>query len=89
MPADGLTCREFVELSTHYLEDALDASLREVVERHLHFCEGCRSYVSQERALSRLLRYHLRGHVAPADRLRALESFRAWKLQRASAGTSG
>jgi predicted anti-sigma-YlaC factor YlaD len=89
MPADRLTCREFVELSTDYLEDALEAPLHEAVERHLHDCVGCRTYLDQQHTLTRLLRRHLRGRMAPAERLRALESFRSWRRHRAVAGTSG
>lgn len=89
MPPRQLNCRELVELSTDYLEDALDAPWHEAIERHLHVCEGCRTYLSQQRAIPRLLRYHLHGCVAAGERLRALESFRAWQCHRAAAGTSG
>lgn len=89
MPPRPLNCRELVELCTDYLEDALDAPLREAVERHLHVCEGCRNYLSQQRAIPGLLRRHLRGRITAGERLRALESFCAWQRHRAAAGTSG
>jgi anti-sigma factor RsiW len=89
MPPRPLSCPEIVELSTDYLEDALDASVREAVELHLNVCDGCRAYISQQRAIPRLLHYHLRRKPSAAERLRAREAFRAWKRQRCTAGTSG
>jgi hypothetical protein len=89
MSARPLSCRELTELSTDYLEDALDAPLREAVELHLVVCGGCRSYLRQQRAIPWLLRHHLQRGPTAAERLRALETFRSWKRQRCPAGTSG
>jgi hypothetical protein len=42
-----LACREFVELVTVYLEDALDKSSADQVREHLLRCEGCSTYLDQ------------------------------------------
>jgi anti-sigma factor RsiW len=55
-----LDCMELVELVTDYLEGALDQERREMVEAHLHMCDGCKVYVEQMRET----REHL-SHVPP------------------------
>jgi Putative zinc-finger len=42
-----LTCREFVELVTDYLEDALGESSADRVREHLLCCEWCAAYLDQ------------------------------------------
>jgi hypothetical protein len=42
-----LTCREFVELVTDYLEDALGKSSADRVREHLLRCEWCTTYLDQ------------------------------------------
>ena len=44
-----LSCIEVVELVTAYLDDALGAADRERVEEHLVFCDGCSTYLEQNR----------------------------------------
>ncbi len=44
-----LTCREFVELVTDYLEGALDEDTRVRFEQHLVACPGCETYLQQMR----------------------------------------
>jgi hypothetical protein len=48
--ADKLTCREFVELVTDYLECALVNDVADRVDGHLLGCEGCTIYLAQMRA---------------------------------------
>lgn len=45
-----LQCREVVDILTDYLEGALPAERRVVLEQHLLFCDGCSAYVDQLRA---------------------------------------
>ena len=78
-----LTCREFVEVLTDYLEHALDPCERAEVERHLVICRGCSNYVEQMRSTIDLL-----GRIEPGDdggrhRQRLLSSFREWQAGRA------
>ena len=42
-----LTCQEFVELVTDYLEGALDEDTVRRFEEHLALCPGCKTYLSQ------------------------------------------
>jgi len=42
-----LTCQDFVELVTDYLEDALDPETRTRFEQHLAVCQGCETYLNQ------------------------------------------
>ncbi|TXI55219.1 anti-sigma factor family protein [Mycolicibacterium mageritense] len=46
---NAIVCKEFVEMVTDYLEGTLDNRTRAQVERHLHGCDGCRSYLQQFR----------------------------------------
>jgi len=50
-----LTCQDFVELVTDYLEGALDDDTVRRFEEHLALCAGCETYLSQmEETASRL-----------------------------------
>ena len=51
-----MSCEAFVELATDYLEEALPAQRKASFEQHMHFCEGCVTYLDQIRTTSRLLR---------------------------------
>jgi anti-sigma factor RsiW len=50
-----LTCIEFVELVTGYLDEALDAETWRRFAEHLPTCEGCRRYLNQHRLVIRTL----------------------------------
>ena len=45
--AAHLSCQEFVELVTDYLEDALDDATRARFEHHMGLCPGCEVYLRQ------------------------------------------
>ena len=49
MSADEIVCREFVELATEYLDDALPEPTLEIVEEHLAMCDWCREYLREIR----------------------------------------
>jgi anti-sigma factor RsiW len=42
-----MECREFVELVTAYLEDALTAAERARVDAHLSECDDCAAFLVQ------------------------------------------
>lgn len=42
-----LTCQEFVELVTKFLDGALDEELESRFVRHLSTCRGCEAYLDQ------------------------------------------
>ena len=50
LPADEVTCRQFVELVTDYFEGELQARTMSQVEEHLVMCDWCVTYVEQMRA---------------------------------------
>jgi anti-sigma factor RsiW len=80
---DHLTCREFVELLTDYLEGALDAGERAEVERHVVICRGCSNYAEQFRSTIELLGRLADAAPEPAAPPgAALAIFRAWQAGR-------
>jgi len=73
-----LSCIEVVELVTAYLDDALGAADRERVEEHLVFCDGCSTYLEQNRQTVALT-----GRLVPDDipaplRESLVAAFREW-----------
>ena len=45
-----LACREFVELVTDFLDEAVEESLGARIDNHLRLCEGCRNYLDEMRS---------------------------------------
>jgi anti-sigma factor RsiW len=77
-PGD-LTCQEFVELVTEYLEGTMPAFERARFAAHLSDCDYCVEYLEQMRQTIRTLGRLGEEHIAPATRNRMLETFRDWK----------
>ena len=79
---EHLTCREFVEILTDYLDGALEPAERADVERHLVICRGCSNYTEQMRSTIGLL--HRLADERPAEEQVAplLTLFRTWQAQR-------
>ena len=50
-----LTCQEFVELVTDYLEGALDEATANRFEQHMALCHGCDIYLNQMKETATLL----------------------------------
>jgi anti-sigma factor RsiW len=73
---DELTCKEFVELVTDYLEGALSADLRAQLEAHLQICDDCTLYLGQMRLTIAALRASTAGPLSSDVRERLLRSFR-------------
>jgi len=48
----SLACIELVELVTEYLDETLDASVRQRVDNHLALCPYCVTYVEQIRQVA-------------------------------------
>jgi len=57
-----LACKEFVELVTAYLDDALPDDVRAGVDEHLEVCDGCQNVLAQWRTL-----IDLAGQLTGAD----------------------
>jgi anti-sigma factor RsiW len=50
-----LTCQEFVELVTDYLDGSLDEDAASRFEQHLARCPGCDTYLNQMKETASLL----------------------------------
>ena len=55
-PLEAMTCRQFVEIVTDYLERQLDEARRLWTDEHLAGCDACRNYLAQMRATITALR---------------------------------
>jgi anti-sigma factor RsiW len=73
-----LSCAEFVELVTAYLEDALDDDTRTRFEDHLALCPGCVTYVDQFRETIDQLGDAPTPTLPPETEEQLLEAFRSW-----------
>lgn len=78
----GMTCRDFVELVTDYLEDRLDAEARARFEQHLAECPGCARYLDQIRASAGALGRLTLDTLSPDARAHLLDAFRTWRSAR-------
>jgi anti-sigma factor RsiW len=73
-----LTCQEFVELVTEYLDGVMPAADRARFEAHLSDCPYCTSYLEQMR-LTIQITGHLSEATLPAGiRDEMLQRFRDW-----------
>ena len=78
-----VTCRDFVELVTDFLEGALPADRVELVEEHLVICDPCKAYLDQIEATVAALPGAAEGEQLPAaTRESLLERFRTWSAGR-------
>jgi anti-sigma factor RsiW len=78
-PGETITCRQFVELATDYLEGRLPADERERFEDHLALCPGCQAYMDQMQATLRALGRIPEESLSPAAREELLHVFREWR----------
>jgi anti-sigma factor RsiW len=74
----ALTCREFVELVTDYLEGRLPPPERDRFEEHLAVCEGCEAYLDQMRQTVATLGRLPEEALSAEAREALLEAFRHW-----------
>jgi anti-sigma factor RsiW len=79
---EELTCAEFVEVVTDYLEGTLDRRSRRRFAAHLAECDGCEAYLEQIRATVAITG-SAREPLAPQTREALLRLYRSWQ---ASAG---
>ena len=81
-PLAELTCQEFVELVTDYLEGELPAAQRLRFEQHLAGCDGCAAYLSQMRKTIQLTGQLTEQQIEPEAKEKLLKIFRDWKQNR-------
>jgi anti-sigma factor RsiW len=79
---EHVTCHEFVEVLTDYLEDALDPSERAEIERHIVICRGCSHYMDQMRSTIDLLGRLAAEEPAGTQTEKLLGMFREWQVGR-------
>ena len=73
-----LTCEQFVELVTAYLDGALDAHTERRFVEHLAVCEGCDRYLDQMRVTVRAVGTLPPESLSAEARDRLLSAFREW-----------
>jgi anti-sigma factor RsiW len=81
-----MTCAEFVELVTAYLEGTLSDDQRRAFDEHLALCPGCDTYLEQFRTTIGLLGELPEESLSSPAREQLLDAFAAW---RRTPGTSG
>ena len=76
-----MTCQEFVEIVTDYLEGALTLDERTRFEQHLVFCKGCSVYLKQMRDTLRATGRLSEESVPAGAREDLLRAFRAFRKE--------
>ena len=79
--AGRLTCKEFVEIVTDYLEGSMTFWERIRFHLHLGLCFGCRVYLRQMRQTIQTVGRLPEEPVPPAVRDELLQRFQAWKTK--------
>ena len=74
-----LPCIELVEVITDYLEGAMPARKRRLLEQHLTACDGCTAYLEQMRETISLTGRLEPEDVPPELEERLLAAFQEWK----------
>ncbi len=74
-----LSCQEFAELVTDYLEDALDSATRARFDEHLIDCLDCPVYLHQMREIIGAVGILREEDVSAETRAVLLSRFRSWK----------
>jgi anti-sigma factor RsiW len=75
-PLEAMTCRQFVEIVTEYLEQQLDDARKLWTEEHLAGCDACRNYLEQMRQTIAALRNLGDDTLDPGQRERILDAMR-------------
>jgi len=73
-----LSCAEFVEIVTAYLDDALPATDRNRFEAHMRACDGCTTFFDQIRETVRLVGRLDEAALSPEAQTALLDEFRDW-----------
>jgi anti-sigma factor RsiW len=83
---EHVTCEQFVELLTDYLEHAVDPQLRADIERHIVICRGCANYAEQMRSTIELLAEVAAGESGNGQSDELVALFRRWRDEQGQAG---
>ena len=71
-----MSCQEFVELVTEYLENNLLPEVRKLFDEHREVCPGCETYLEQIRQTISTLRHIGEEQVSPQTKQKLLLAFR-------------
>ena len=74
-----VTCRDFVEVITAYVEGVLPKRERRGLEAHFAVCPHCALYIEQLRAAMRLTGRIDLEQLSDAARSDLMDAFAAWK----------
>ena len=74
-----LSCQEFVELVTAYLDGGLTERERSRFEGHLGACGHCAEYLEQIRQTIRVIGTLRAEDLSPEAEAELLEAFRGWR----------
>ena len=74
-----LACIEVVEVVTDYLEGAMSARKRRLLEQHLTGCDGCDAYIEQMRRTIETTGRLREEDIPPELEERLLVAFESWK----------
>lgn len=77
-----MSCKEFVELVTDYLEGELSWRERRRFEKHLKACPWCTRYLEQMKVTLRTVGRIDEGSISPSARDALLHAFRDWDADR-------
>lgn len=75
----AMSCKEFVELVTEYLDLTLDEQARARFEHHLALCDGCDIYLEQIRQTASAVGRLDEAHLSEPARSHLLDAFRDWQ----------
>lgn len=73
-----MTCKEFVELVTAYLEETLPEEQRIAFEEHMALCLGCDTYLEQFRQTIAILGALPQASLSAPGHERLLDAFASW-----------
>jgi len=76
-----MSCAEFVELVTEYLEGTLDDETVERFDRHMSLCPGCVTYLDQIRETRAKVGTVREEHLSLEARSHLLDAFRDWSAR--------
>lgn len=73
-----ITCQEFVEMVTDYLEHSLLPEVRKQFEKHAEDCPGCDTYLDQVRRTISMLHQIADEPVSAGTKQKLLQAFGQW-----------
>lgn len=80
----GVTCQEFVELVTEYLDGALAPEDQARFAAHIDHCDGCSEYLDQFRETIATVGHLPPESISPEAEEKLLHVFRDWKRDAAT-----